>query len=203
MAEQLQQDKAVLREPQNQNEVRQVSFAQQVLTTVDVGLAYRNVFCPGVEVEARHRIAGNKLMQDPYVGAWIGHLAGHALAAAGVEREHAMRRLLEAIDSDLTDYVFTEGANKGKFMDLATIRETLPHEKRRLIRKVTPCGSIELEPKQPAIELLARIAQLVQPNSVNVINNNIFPVTEITVTGVKPREVIEGQLVDERQTAPS
>jgi hypothetical protein len=167
---------AELREPRTETELRGMTFAEQVLLTVEVGTAYRNVFAPGEDVSAAHRAAGARLMKDSYVGMWIGHLATHALAAAGVQREHAIRRLLETIEADLTDYVYTDGDKKGEFMDLATIRETLPLAKRRLIRKVTPSGDIELEPKQPALELLARIEQLVQPNQVNVQNNIIAEV---------------------------
>jgi hypothetical protein len=159
--------------------LRKWAFAKRLLEVVDVGAAYRDVFHPGKDVTPGYVIAGNNLLKDENVGKVVKHLAEPALLAAGVEREFAIKRLVETVDSDLTDFA-TEG---GSFMDLAQMRE-LPANKRRLVKKYQErvgkdgeitSRTIELEPKQPAMELLARILNLVQPASVTINNEqNLF-----------------------------
>jgi hypothetical protein len=170
----------VLREPRTETELRGQTFAEQVLLTVEIGTAYRNVFAPGQDVTPYHRSAGARLLKDEYVGLWIKELATHALESASVDRAHAIKRLLETIDSDITDFVH-EG--RDEFMSLKEIRDKLPLEKRRLIRKYTErlnkdgyvvSRTIELEPKQPAIDLLARIQRWVSPDQINVVKGDMI-----------------------------
>jgi hypothetical protein len=175
-----EKEPVVLREPRTETELRGMTFAEQVLLTVEVGTAYRNVFDPGQDVTPYHRAAGSRLLKDEYVGVWIKELATHALEAAGVDRGHAIRRLIETIDSDITDYV-DEGTDS--FMSLKEMRDKLPLEKRRLIRKYTErvnkkgrvvARIIELEPKQPAIDLLSRIQRWVSPDQVNIVKGDMI-----------------------------
>jgi len=169
-----------LPEPRTQTELRRWAFAKRLLEVVDVGAAYRDVFNPGKDVEPRHAVAGNKLLKDEDVGKIVAHLAEPALVAAGVEREFALRRLVAIVDADLTDFA----DDSGSFMDLKAMKE-LPPEKRRLVRKYgermgkdgdVTSRTLELEPRMPALELMARILSLVQPAGVTVNNNtaNVF-----------------------------
>jgi hypothetical protein len=169
-----------LTEPRTQTDLRKWAFAKRLLEVVDVGAAYRDVFHPGKDVTPGYVIAGNNLLKDENVGKVVKHLAEPALLAAGVEREFAIKRLVETVDSDLTDFA----DDAGSFLDLAAMKANLPPEKRRLVKKyretIGPKGdvtsrTIELEPKQPAMELLARILNLVQPASVTINNEqNLF-----------------------------
>lgn len=181
-----------LSEPQTQDELRQWAFAKRVLEVVDVAAAYRDVFAPGQDVEAYHYAAGNRLLKKVEVGKLIKQLAPPALVAAGVDRDFALRRLIQTVDGDVTDYatveVDEEGNERSGFMSLAQIKK-LPLEKRRLIKRYVEVfdkdgkvrrREIELEPKQPAIDLLARIQQWVQPNQLNVTNSETI-INVITV----------------------
>jgi hypothetical protein len=177
-----------LHEPRNQHELRQVDFVHHLLKTVEVARSYRDVFAPGTDVTSAHHVAGTRMMKDPYVGIWIKELAKHALEAAGVDRELAIRRLLQTIDSDITDFGRTVVGEDGVevddgFMSLKEMREKLPLEKRRLIRKYTErlnakgaviMRQIELEPKHQALELLARIQNWVSPDQVNVVHGDMI-----------------------------
>jgi hypothetical protein len=171
------------REPTTQTEIRQVAFASAVLTIMNVAEAYRDVFDPGAPITPAHHISGSRMLKDRYVGSWIRSLATHSLEEAGVDRTLAVRRLLQTIESDITDYVRVEKDDDGHiiydgFMSLSQIREALPPEKRRLIKKYTErlnkdgvvtSRTIEMESKQAAIELLARIQKWVAPGEVNVV----------------------------------
>jgi len=166
--------------PRTQTEMRRWAFAKRLLEVVDVGAAYRDVFNPGNNVEPRHVVAGNKLLKEEDVGKIVAYLAEPALVAAGVEREFAIKRLVAMIDGDITDFADDEGS----FMDLKAMKD-LPPEKRRLVRKYgerfgatgsLTSRTLELEPRIPALELMARILKLVQPVGVTVNNNtaNVF-----------------------------
>jgi hypothetical protein len=165
-----------LAEPTTSSDLREWAYAKRLLEVVDVGEAYRDVFHPGKKVTPNYVYAGQRMLRQESVGKIIKYLAPPALMAAGVEREFALRRLIETIEADITDYA--DGA--GSFMNLDQIRAKLPPEKRRLIRRYkeqfdkegnVTSRTIELEPKHQALELLARIQQLVQPNTLNVVNN--------------------------------
>jgi hypothetical protein len=179
-----------LEAPETQTQLREWAFAKVVLETVDVGVAYRDVYDPGEPVTAYHHARGANLLSRPEVGKLIQRLAPPALVAAGVERGFALRRLIQTIEADITDFVDEavklddEGKEiepTGAFMSLAEIKKNLPPEKRRLIRKfretynaktgVLVKREIELEPKSQALELLARIQQLVQPSNLNIMNS--------------------------------
>ena len=202
-----------LEAPTTETQVREWAFAKRVLETVDVAVAYRDVYDPGSPIEPRHHAAGANRLTKPEVGKLIQRLAAPALVAAGVERAFALRRLLQTIDGDLTDYVDDtveldkEGKplpKRGSFMTLAQIKERLPPEKRRLIRKYRETlkdgevvkREIELEPKSQALELLARIQQMVQPTSLTMMNTETI-INVITVAqskGVKRAEALRGTL---------
>jgi hypothetical protein len=206
-----------LEAPTTQTQLREWAFAKRVLETVDVGVAFRDVYDPGEAVEPRHHARGANLMTRPEVSKLIQRLAAPALIAAGVERAFALKRLIQTIDADLTDYVDDtieldeEGKplpNRGSFMTLAQIKERLPPEKRRLIRKYRETlkdgavvkREIELEPKSQALELLARIQQLVQPNTQNVMNSETI-INVITVAqnrAVKRADALRATLVDSK-----
>lgn len=170
-----------LERPRTQSDLRKVAFANRVLEVVSVAQAYRDTYRPGQDVTTYDYVKGSELLKDADVGPFVGKLAEKALAEAGIDRMHAMIRLKETIEADLTDYVHTaddpeKKIRRGDFMDLADVRDKLPHEKRRLIKKVSKEGRIELESKQHALELLARIQSMLPSPSVTVNNNtaNVF-----------------------------
>ncbi len=180
-------DLICLEPPRTQSQMRSWAFAKRVCETVDVARAYRDVYDPGEEIEHKHYIAGAKLLKDPKVAEIIQAISRPALVELGVDKAHALKRLLETIDGDLTDYARTDGS----FMTLDEIRQ-LPIEKRRLVKKYketyTETGGlksreIELEPKHPALALLAQIQQWVKPGNTTIITNE----TIVTYIGVAQR----------------
>jgi hypothetical protein len=91
----------------------------------------------------------------------VGDLIKPTLVHMGVDESWGLRRLIETIDSDITEFA----GPKGGFMSLQEIQE-LPLEKRRLIKKYKETfdqygglksREVELEPKQPAMELFAKM----------------------------------------------
>lgn len=196
-----------LEAPTTQTQLRDWAFAKRVLETVDVGVAWRDVYDPGVELSARHHANGANALTRPEVGKLIQRLAPPALVAAGVERAFALRRLIQTIEADLTDYIDPQTES---FMTLARMKEFLPPEKRRLVRKYRETlhpktgavikREIELEPKSQALELLARVQQLVQPSSLNIMNSetiiNVISVAHSKAT--KRADQIRATLADSK-----
>jgi len=187
--------------PCTQTELRHRHFAKRLCETVSVAEAYRDVFDPGEDITPYHHISGSRLMKDEAVLTIVKEVSLPALVEMGVERNHALRRLLETIDSDITDYASIDG----KIMSLAEMRN-LPFEKRRLVKKIKERfdpetgelvnREIELEGKEGALRLLAQIKQWVQPGAtVNVKNENI--VNYITVAN----KVAEGRVKLAREAA--
>lgn len=187
--------------PCTQTELRNRHFAKRLCETVSVAEAYRDVFDPGESITPYHQIAGARLMKDETVLTIVKEVSLPALVEMGVERNHALKRLLETIDSDITDYASIDG----KIMSLAEMR-SLPFEKRRLVKKIKERfdpetgglvnREIELEGKEGALRLLAQVQQWVQPGAtVNVKNENI--VNYITVAN----KVAEGRVKLAREEA--
>lgn len=208
-----------LEDPTTQTQLREWAFAKTVLETVDVGVAYRDVYDPGAELKAYHHARGANMLTKPEVGKLIQRLAPPALIAAGVERAFALRRLIQTIEADLTDFVDmspvldADGKDTGKvrggFMTLDDIRKTLPPEKRRLIRKFRESfdkegnlvkREIELEPKHQALELLARIQQLVQPTTLTLMKSEtiINVITAAQSKALKRADALRAELVSSK-----
>lgn len=170
----------IVRLPTNitQRNLRVKAFARRFAETMDSAEAYRDVYRPATNPQPGDKARGDRLLRLPEVQKLVGDMIKPTLVAMGVDQSFALRRLIETVDSDITDY-HNPLAEKGKssFMSLAEMREQLPLEKRRLIKKYKETYDqmgfiksidVELEPKQPALELLAKMRGWVQPDN-NVI----------------------------------
>lgn len=186
--------------PLTQRQLQHWAFAKRLCETANVAEAYRDVFDPGEDLTPYSHTAGARLLKDPEVGQIVKSIAAPALVELGVSRNHALRRLLETIDSDITDYFTLDTKDddgkviRGRVMTPSEMRQ-LPFEKRRLIKKFTEReyadGSIkrefELESKGDALKLLAQIEQWVQPGNTTIINNETI-VTFINAARQKHQE---------------
>lgn len=161
--------------PTTQTTLRRWAFAKRLCETCNVATAYRDVFDP-LEGEPTHDhyTRGNALLKDKDVAQIVRTIATPALVTLGVDKSFVLKRLIENIDVDVTDYI--DNAT-GSFMNLDAMKEKLPLEKRRLVRKVIERfdkdgnltkRELELHDPHKAMELLARIQQWVQPGALNV-----------------------------------
>lgn len=182
--------------PTTQTQVQHWAFAKRLCETVSVAEAYRDVYDPGEDVTQSHYLAGGRLLKDPQIGEIVRVIALPALVEIGVDKSHALTRLLQTIDADPTDYVGADGA----YLAPADLRK-LPLEKRRLIRRMHVGRSkdgaifttdIELEPKHPALQLLAQIQQWVKPGTTTVINNETI-VNHIAIASKAAERLVENQ----------
>lgn len=192
--------------PMTETEVRQWAFAKRVCETADVGEAYRDVFQPGEAMQPWFHQRGAAMLKHEDVRKIIAHIAGPALVELGVDKTHVIRRLLETIDSDITDYIGADGL----LMNGDDMRD-LPHAKRRLVKKLKERYSpltgelvsreIELEPKHPAMQLLAGIQQWIKPGGDTIVNNETI-VTFMTVAN-RQAQVRAKELRDKASTSNS
>jgi hypothetical protein len=69
----------------------------------------------------------------------VGELLKPAMTAMGLDKTFVLRRLIETIDSDVTDYVkvvpTSTARTNADLMSPREMREALPLSKRRLIKK--------------------------------------------------------------------
>lgn len=153
-----------------QRKLRMLAFARMFVECMDSGRAFRDVYRPATRAEPKDKTRGDRLLKIPEVQKLIGEMLKPAMIAMNVDNAFALRRLLETIDSDLTDYVNElpdkDGNIDPRLMSLTEMKEALPLAKRRLVRKYKETFNefggiktreIELEPKQPAMELLAKM----------------------------------------------
>lgn len=182
----------VVRLPTNitQRRLRLKAFARKFAETMDSAEAYREIYRPATNPQPGDKTKGDRLLKLPEVQKLVGELIQPALVAMNVDHAFALRRLIETIDSDITDYaeMIVPGVeaeelmrkNSG-FMSLLDMRELLPVEKRRLIKKykvtydqlgMVKSREIELEPKQPALELLAKMRGWVQGDTNVVVDGD-------------------------------
>jgi hypothetical protein len=176
--------------PKTQTELRHWAFARQICETTDVAVAYRNTFRPGKDVNHNDYIAGTKLLGD--VAGIVRQIAEPALIELGVEKSLALRRLLETVESDITEFC----KNDGSYLSMEEIK-AMPHEKRRLIKKLETAErgkkgrvvtNIVLESKEKALHLLGQIQGWIKPAGVTV-NNNVQ-----TVVAQLSREELDDEI---------
>jgi hypothetical protein len=147
-----------------------MAFARLFAETMDAGQSYRDIYRPAENPRPTDKQHGDKLLRTKFVQQAVGDLLKPALIALGVDKTFALRRLIETVDGDITDYVkvvpSTNGQDNADLMSPSEIREALPLAKRRLIKKFKvsydqyggiKSREIELEAKQPALELLAKM----------------------------------------------
>lgn len=178
--------------PRTQTQLRTWAFAKRICETVNVAEAYRDTFDPGEQISPRHHAAGAAMLKKEEVGLIVKAIAAPALVELGVDRNHAIKRLLEAADGDVTDYY-----DGDTMMSPSQMRAQLTPEKRRLIKKIKerilPTGEIqreiEMEGKHEALRLLAQIQQWVQPGSTTIVNNE----TIVTYLNIATKSAAELQ----------
>jgi hypothetical protein len=199
----------------SQRRLRALAFARIFAENMDSGQAYREVYRPGENPLPTDKIKGDRLLHVPYVQEQVGDCLKPAMVALGVDQTFGLRRLIETIDSDITDYVRVtkpSGANdSAELMTLAEMKEALPLAKRRLIRKYkitydqyggVKSREIELEPKQPAMELLAKIRGWVREGA-NVISADemMRMIEEARNQAIEASTAIRGEFKDTRTFA--
>jgi hypothetical protein len=153
-----------------QRRLRMLAFARRFAETMDAGEAYRDIYRPAENPKPTDKHHGERMLRVPMVQQFVAELVKPALVTLGVDKMHAIRRLIETIDGDVTDYVKVvpsrDGRDQAELMSAAEIREALPLAKRRLIKKIKithdqyggiKSREIELESKQAALELLAKL----------------------------------------------
>lgn len=161
-----------------QRRLRALAFARAFAETMDAGQAYRDIYRPAENPKPNDKLNGDRLLRTPFVQKAVGDLIKPALVALGIDKSFALRRLIETIDGDITDYVkhvpSADGRDNADLMSPTEMREALPLAKRRLVKKFKVTydqyGSIksreiELEGKQGALELLAKMQGWVKPDS--------------------------------------
>lgn len=191
-----------------QRRLRMLAFARVFAETMDAGQAYRDVFRPAENPKDSDKINGARLLTTKLVQAQVAELIKPALIAMGVDRQFALRRLIETIDGDFTDFSrqvkSADGRDTADLMTPQEMREALPLAKRRLVKKykVTydqyggiKSREIELEAKQPALELLAKMQGWVKPDAhIHIDGDEMMrKIEEARQAAPAQAEVIRGQ----------
>lgn len=166
-----------------QRRLRMIAFARKFAETMDAGMAYRDIFRPATNPEPDDRMRGERMLRIKFVQKRVGEYLEPALVALGVDQQFAVRRLIETVDGDLTDFCKIVKSKDEKdiaaLMNLEEMREALPLGKRRLVKKYKETfdqfgnlktREIELESKQAALELLAKIRGWVSGDRLTVID---------------------------------
>jgi hypothetical protein len=175
-----------------QRRLRVIAFARVFAETMDTAQAFRDVYRPAENPLPTDKTNGDRLIRTKAAQKAVADFLKPHLVALGVDQTFALRRLLETIDGDITDYVKVVPSQDGKdvadLMSLKDMREALPLAKRRLVRKYkvtydqfgqVKTREIELEPKQPALELLAKIKGWVTPGTqVNINGDDMLRMIE-------------------------
>lgn len=193
-----------------QRRLRMMAFARIFAETMDSGQAYRDVYRPATNPKDTDKLHGDKLLRTDFVQKHVGILLKPALVALGVDQAFALRRLIETIDGDITDYVKPvvgdDDVGTTQLMTLEDIRDTLPLGKRRLIRKYEEkydkdgnlrSRGIELEPKQPALELLARIRGWIKSDTNLIVNGDLMlqMIDQARAAGIDKSAALRGEFV--------
>lgn len=190
-----------------QRRLRYMAFARKFCETMDTAQAYRDVFRPMTNPKDSDKIHGDKLLKIKFVQDRIGEIITPAVKALGVDQTFVIRRLLETIDGDITDYTKVVPGAAGDAADLMSLkemREALPLSKRRLVKKYkviydqfgqVKSREIELEPKQPAMELLAKIRGWVSGDKTILINGEemMRRIEQARAAAVDRSEAIRGE----------
>lgn len=191
-----------------QRRLRFIAFARIFAETMDPAQAYRDVYRPATNPKDGDKQLGDKLLKIKYVQERIGEFLKPALLALGVDQTFALRRLLETIDGDLTDYVkqvpSVNERDVASLMSLKEMRDALPLSKRRLIKRyketfdqygMLKSREIELESKQPALELLAKIKGWIGGGTELVVNGDTMMrmIDEARKLAVSRSEALRGE----------
>lgn len=196
-----------------QRRLRMIAFARVFAETMDSGQAFRDVYRPAENPHPTDRQRGESMLRLPFVQKHVGEVLRPTLVALGVDQTFAIRRLIETIDGDLTDYMRqVPGTDTADIMTLTEMREALPLAKRRLVKKykVTydqyggiKSREIELEPKQGALELLAKIKGWIKADAHIHIDGDemLRKIDEARHSAVGAAEVIRGEFTTSRTFA--
>lgn len=191
-----------------QRRLRLMAFARKFCETMDSAQSYRDVYRPLTNPMPGDKLHGDKLLKIKFVQDRIGEIITPAVKALGIDQSFVIRRLLETIDGDITDYVKVvpgvDGRDQADLMSLQEMRDALPLAKRRLVKKykviydqfgMVKSREIELEPKQPAMELLAKIRGWVNGDKTILINGEemMRKIEEARAAAVDRAEAIRGE----------